>query len=602
MFIMTLVLSGCSAQASSGSFPEGGHAVDVPVLWVGTEEDGTEVGGVEETQVWTGKSDKSGFSVDLTGVEAEGAGDAWRAASASAATVATLLSGTDPASVDIQFHISSPIDGPSAGGILTVGILASLRGLTLKEHATMTGTISPDGSIGPIGGAYSKVTAAAKAGYTTVVIPESNRKTHTPTSPETIDLVAYGETLGVTVVPVFQLSQAFATLTGENLLNASAKPAAGTSEHTTNLDLQRTVNVTELLTTTSSLESTEPDDVSRTLIAEARSALDEGHLDLASGLSREAYLSQWRQVVESEVSSAFASGIDSAQALLHDRVTAALGRANDAITSTTAMKNLSDSQYASMPEMLLGVITAQATLQALDLTIENLSSEDDALRAGDILADQEAALDVFFPRDVALLMLVTGPMEIHSENPIAFLSNYTNFLVHSGEANMTYLASVLQTDESLNQHTIDSFQTTYPVLVALEDTTQLTTTSEHGLSQELSEAAYGLALYVNSGALITDAQALGLFNTGVGQTGDLSENLTATIASIESGLDTVTSTASIVDARGWDPAYALAQARAGAAFATNQLDESSSTNSVARGLNRLWAASIAVFLMQAAPE
>jgi hypothetical protein len=73
-------------------------------------------------------------------------------------------------------------------------------------------------------------------------------------------------------------------------------------------------------------------------------------------------------------------------------------------------------------------------------------------------------------------------------------------------------------------------------------------------------------------------------------------------AEITAALAAISETASEVDSEGWDTSYPLAQAEAGADFANNQLDESSSTNNVARGLSRLWAASIAVFLMKAAPE
>jgi hypothetical protein len=167
---------------------------------------------------------------------------------------------------------------------------------------------------------------------------------------------------------------------------------------------------------------------------------------------------------------------------------------------------------------------------------------------------------------------------------------------------MTYLASVLQTDSTLDQHTMSSFDTSYPVLVTLAKTAQETTITTEQLSSELEEATYTLALYTNSSALISQAQALSLFNAGIGATGDLSENTEATLASIESGLSTVTSTAQFVDAEGWDPAYPLAQASAGAAFARNQLSDVSSTNDLARGLQRLWAASIAVLMMKAAPR
>ena len=40
----------------------------------------------------------------------------------------------------------------------------------------MTGQISPDGKIGPVGGIDEKVTAAATAGLEKVIIPKENQK------------------------------------------------------------------------------------------------------------------------------------------------------------------------------------------------------------------------------------------------------------------------------------------------------------------------------------------------------------------------------------------------------------------------------------------
>lgn len=596
--VIALTLVGCSAPAQSERSSQGGVSVDVPVMWVGTQADGTETGGIEITQVWTGPSNSAGYSVDLSTVEAQGAGAAWQAASASAATVATLFNGSDPSKIDIRFTINSPIDGPSAGGILTVALLASMRELTLAPKTTMTGTISPDGSIGPIGGALSKVKAAHEAGYTTAIIPAANQYTRDPATKETVDLVEYGKSIGINVVPVYQLSEAFSLFTGEELF-----PQLPNSEmkNRTSLSDQRSRNVSALLELSQQAISTNSSPEAESLYAEAQSALGSGNLNLASGLARESFLTVNRVVQENIITTA-GSDLTGQRSALRDLITSAKNKADAQIAHTTQRTGLTDSQYASMPEMLIGLLTAESTLTALEQAIPSIKSAEEMTRAIHIYADQAAAVDVFFGFDEALFNLVQGPKEIDSENPIAFLSNHTNFLVRSGKANMTYLADVLQATKQLDHNDMKSFQTTYPVLRELEATAELVPTELEGLSSELTEAAYALALYVNSGALVSDSQALGLFNTGLGEEGDLSENVDATHASISAALNAISETALEVDSEGWDTSYPLAQAEAGADFANNQLDESSSTNNVARGLSRLWAASIAVFLMKAAPE
>jgi hypothetical protein len=596
----SLALAGCAAFGSGSLFPSGGYEVKVPALWVGTTQAGDEVGGVEATDVWSSRTGTSGYHVDLASIAAEGAGDSWKAASASAATVATLISGTDPSTVDIRFHISSPIDGPSAGGILTVGLLASLRGIPLREHTTMTGTISPDGSIGPVGGTISKVKAAAQAGYTTVVVPESNRLTRDPKTASTVNLVDLGTSLGITVVPVTQLSEAFKILSGQELI--SPAPPTGATGNTSDYSATRSHNITALLQQTASLTGRFPAPEATAVMVETQNAVRTGELDLASGLARESLLAARRAALVAEIGPSSTRPVAENVALLTTRITEALNRAQSNITAVCSLTGLTDSQYASMPQMLLGITTAHATLQALQDALPSMTTAADGIRATLILSDQEVAIDDFFPLDKAQLMNVRGPLEIASANPVEFLSSYTNFLAKSGGANLTYLASVLKTTASYDKHNLDAFNTMYPIVTRLRATADGIAAETQDLATELMQAAYGLSLYLNSSFLVTQVQALRLYGTGIGSQGQLAENTVSTEASIAQSLKNVEQIARIVDARGWDPAYAVAQARAGAALSVDQIAESSSTNNLSRGLQRLWASSATVFLMRAAPE
>lgn len=162
-----------------------------------------------------------GFTTDLTDQQAKGAGKQWMAASAAAAAVATIWSGADPALVDISYQVTGPIDGPSAGGILAVGTLAAIRDEALDPSVTMTGTIGPDGSIGPVGGVDVKLTAAAKAGFRTVLVPSLNM-----TQPGVRDqLLASAERLGLSVRPIRTLLEAYEAFTGVALGRADCVPA-----------------------------------------------------------------------------------------------------------------------------------------------------------------------------------------------------------------------------------------------------------------------------------------------------------------------------------------------------------------------------------------
>ena len=79
-----------------------------------------------------------------------------------------------------EFHIHVPAgaipkDGPSAGITMTTALVSLLSGRPVKHTVGMTGEITLQGRVLPIGGLKQKVLAAHAAGLTDVVIPERNR-------------------------------------------------------------------------------------------------------------------------------------------------------------------------------------------------------------------------------------------------------------------------------------------------------------------------------------------------------------------------------------------------------------------------------------------
>jgi ATP-dependent Lon protease len=79
-----------------------------------------------------------------------------------------------------SFHVHVPAgaipkDGPSAGITMTTAIASLLSGRPVKHTIGMTGEVTLQGRVLPIGGLKQKVLAAHAAGITDVVIPERNR-------------------------------------------------------------------------------------------------------------------------------------------------------------------------------------------------------------------------------------------------------------------------------------------------------------------------------------------------------------------------------------------------------------------------------------------
>jgi ATP-dependent Lon protease len=81
---------------------------------------------------------------------------------------------------ETEFHVHVPAgaipkDGPSAGVTMTTALASLLSGRPVKHTVGMTGEVTLQGRVLPIGGLKQKVLAAHAAGLTDVVMPERNR-------------------------------------------------------------------------------------------------------------------------------------------------------------------------------------------------------------------------------------------------------------------------------------------------------------------------------------------------------------------------------------------------------------------------------------------
>jgi ATP-dependent Lon protease len=87
--------------------------------------------------------------------------------------------GVDPKALDRRIHVHVPAgavpkDGPSAGVTMVTALVSMATGRQVRSDVGMTGEVTLNGRVLPIGGVKQKLLAAQRAGLTTVFIPQRN--------------------------------------------------------------------------------------------------------------------------------------------------------------------------------------------------------------------------------------------------------------------------------------------------------------------------------------------------------------------------------------------------------------------------------------------
>ncbi|MCC2928229.1 MULTISPECIES: ATP-dependent protease LonB [Bacillus] len=126
-------------------------------------------------------------SINITGIaEEESIGSQSKSirrksmAKGSVENVLTVLRtmGMKPSDYDIHINFPGgiPIDGPSAGIAMAAGIFSAVHKIPIDNKVAMTGEISLNGLVKPIGGVIPKIKAAKQSGAKKVIIPYENQQ------------------------------------------------------------------------------------------------------------------------------------------------------------------------------------------------------------------------------------------------------------------------------------------------------------------------------------------------------------------------------------------------------------------------------------------
>ncbi|MCD6084891.1 MAG: hypothetical protein J7J20_05050 [Desulfurococcales archaeon] len=238
LILMLCIYASSTSLLSSSETLSGGYAgqrfvmIKVPAVYM--NEKGVMHGVATELLAgagWPGNGTVYFSAEPLTQIDMQ-------AATRVAAMIACTMAGVSMENYDffVRFRSESiVVGGPSASGATTVALLAILTGAEVLPNISMTGMIEPDGTIGPVGGVLEKLEAMAKAGVKVFLIPkgqsvikEFKKVVENKTVggaviitekvvPVTVNVTELGEKLGVKVVEVGSVAEAFEYFTGREL-------------------------------------------------------------------------------------------------------------------------------------------------------------------------------------------------------------------------------------------------------------------------------------------------------------------------------------------------------------------------------------------------
>ena len=581
---------------------DGGYEVTVPALWADAK---SSTSGIEPARVWATKNGASKFTIELDGIAAKGAGPQWTAASAAAAAVGSMVSGLNPGRVDVDFAITGPIDGPSAGGILTVGVLAALLGAPLRGDMTMTGTISPDGSIGPIGGADLKLKAAAAQGYSRVLLPLANMTVRDKESNTTMSAIEAGKKLGLEVQGVGNVQEAFTLFTNGKFAYPASPPFTLPAPVTAVTQRQTTALLDRLAQELEAMPTGIDVSTAASLLARAQASAKAGDAAASYGIASQGLYLAARERAAADMRALVAEvDLPAAFRELASEI-GRLGALNDELlaTATGGAASLGYEQQISSPNVLSWLTYDRAILDALTSKLGTGPLDENAAeRYARILSDARLELEVLYPDRVQVLVSAPGRPSPGDSTIATYLSEYTSFLVRAGKAQQDYVEKVvLRGEDPATLAATNDVGLLLPIVLELADAVNQFPAEVGSLADEVEESSTAITYYIATTSFIAAVQGFGVDQFGIGEDPNASDAPVVLDTAVSTSTQAVTQVSGLLAERGLDPSLPFwgASTGTGAALALNGSGQETAAD--VRALNELYFDTITVFMLQSGP-
>ena len=587
VFLCSGLLAGASACSSPASFTasqdlrepvarDNGYEITVPALWA---DDGAGTSGTEPARIWATKDGSSLFTIDLADIKAQGAGAQWTATSAAAAAVGSMISGVNSGRVDVDFGVSGPIDGPSAGGILTVGVVAALLGAPIRGDMTMTGTISTDGSIGPVGGVGLKLQAAADQGYRTVLLPMANMNLRNPDTNAVESADEVGKRLGLEVRSVGNVHE-LSTRQVTALLALLADEAVA-------------------------LPANQETDAVNGLLARAAAAAESGQVATAYGIGMEGLTMAARERASADAQVQLAaSGVTSAASWLTDWLDRSTASNSAALAQGVQLGDaMGYEQQLTLPNALSWLAYNDSILQSVQQQLDAGALDAVGIdRYARILADVDTAINVFYPNQLAIIQAAPAQPSPGAGPVAAYLADYTTFLARAGTAQQDYVQQVVMRGqdpaELARQNDVGLL---LPVVLNLSSAAAAIPSSRDSLSDELLQATVAVTYYIATTSLIAAVQSFGVDQFGIGADATTAQQPEVLVASMSTAKKAVDQVAALLAQRGLDASLPVWAAAYGTGAAESLAGTPEATATQVLALNELYFDAITVFMLQSGP-